>query len=121
MSVGFNTEDLGAALRRARKERGNLSLRKVGRQIGVSQSTLSRIENGQGKPDAHVIARITQWLNIPTDRFLNAVTEQPVVYFPNESTPVIVRAHLERDKNLTPETAAALAELFDVAYRRFAK
>jgi transcriptional regulator with XRE-family HTH domain len=121
MSVGFNTGDLGAALRRERKQRGNLSLREVGAAIGVSCPTLSRIERGVGHPDARVVASLTAWLKIPVSRFLERQEDQPVVYYPSEATPEIVRAHLEKDKNLTPETAAALAELFDVAYRRFAK
>ena len=44
-----------------------------------------------------------------------------VVYFPQEPTPEIVEAHLRADRNLTPETAAALSELFRVAYTQFSK
>jgi hypothetical protein len=42
-----------------------------------------------------------------------------VVYYPHESTPEIVEAHLRADKHLTPETAKALSELFRVAYTQF--
>ena len=42
-----------------------------------------------------------------------------VVYFPHEATPDIVEAHLRADRNLTPETAKALSELFRVAYQQF--
>lgn len=45
---------------------------------------------------------------------------EPVIYFPTESTPNIVEAHLRADRNLKPETAKALAELFRVAYFQFA-
>ena len=44
---------------------------------------------------------------------------QPVVYFPHESTPEIVEAHLRADRNLSEETAKALSELFRVAYSQF--
>jgi hypothetical protein len=44
-----------------------------------------------------------------------------VVYYPQEPTPEIVEAHLRADKNLTPDTAAALSELFRVAYTQFSK
>jgi hypothetical protein len=44
---------------------------------------------------------------------------RPVVYFPQESTPEIVEAHLRADRNLSPETAKALSELFRVAYTQF--
>jgi hypothetical protein len=44
-----------------------------------------------------------------------------VVYYPEEPVPEIVEAHLRADRNLTPETAAALSELFRVAYTQFSK
>ncbi|MDQ3817246.1 MAG: helix-turn-helix domain-containing protein [Acidobacteriota bacterium] len=118
-----NTVELGRAIRRKREEAG-LSLRDVADETGVSASTLSRIENGTGKPDADNIARLTAWLNVPVERIMSArqgAGEEinPVVYFPQESTPEIVEAHLRADRNLTPETAKALSELFRVAYAQF--
>ena len=50
-----NTVELGRAIRRKREELG-LSLRDVADETKVSASTLSRIENGTGKPDADNIA-----------------------------------------------------------------
>ena len=49
-----------------------LSLRDVADATGVSASTLSRIENGTGKPDADNIARLTSWLKMPMERILGA-------------------------------------------------
>ena len=120
-----NTEELGRAVRRRREELG-LSLRDVADETSVSASTLSRIENGTGKPDADNIARLTAWLDVPMERILSgrhAAEEESkaVVYYPQEPTPEIVEAHLRADKNLTPETAAALSELFRVAYTQFSK
>ena len=48
-------------------------------------------------------------------------SSQAVVYYPQEPVPEIVEAHLRADRNLTPETAAALSELFRVAYTQFSK
>ena len=50
-----------------------------------------------------------------------AKRSQAVVYFPQESTPEIVEAHLRADRNLTSETASALSELFRVAYTQFSR
>ena len=120
----INTEELGRAIRRRREEL-NLSLRDVADQTNVSASTLSRIENGTGKPDADNIARLTSWLDVPLQRILGGREERgeakAVVYFPHESTPEIVEAHLRADRNLTPETADALSELFRVAYSQFSR
>jgi transcriptional regulator with XRE-family HTH domain len=120
----INTMELGIAIKRRREEL-SLSLRAVADVTNVSASTLSRIENGTGKPDADNIARLTNWLDMPVDRVLNrqngSYSVEPVVYYPHEATPEIVEAHLRADKNLSPETAKALSELFRVAYSEFSK
>src|SRR5215213_10150524 len=117
-----NTVELGRAIRRKREEMG-LSLRDVADETSVSASTLSRIENGTGKPDADNIARLTSWLDMPVDRVMKkhgmGDNVEPVIYYPHEATPEIVEAHLRADKNLSPETAKALSELFRVAYQQF--
>ena len=120
----INTIELGRAIKRRREEL-KLSLRDVADVTDVSASTLSRIENGTGKPDADNIARLTNWLDMPVDRVMkrqgNDEEVEPVIYYPHEATPEIVEAHLRADKNLTPETAKALSELFRVAYSQFKK
>src|SRR5258708_25620616 len=102
-----NTEELGRAIRRRRIEL-SLSLRDVADKTGVSASTLSRIENGTGKPDADNIARLAAWLDMPMERVLSGrhadgEATAAVIYYPHESTPEIVEAHLRADHNLTPE------------------
>ena len=117
-----NVGELGKYLRRTRVHEKHLSLRAVARETQVSASTLSRIENGSGVPDAETLARLARWLNIPLERIVETRgqdPQEPVVYYPHESTPDIVEAHLRADKNLNPETANALAELFRVAYKQF--
>jgi transcriptional regulator with XRE-family HTH domain len=119
-----NTIELGRAIRRKREGEG-LSLRDVADKTGVSASTLSRIENGTGKPDADNIARLTAWLDVPMERIMGGARQvdgedvQPVVFYPHESMPEIIEAHLRADRNLTPETAKALSEMFRVAYQQF--
>ena len=120
----INTKELGLAIKR-RRETLKLSLRDVADKTNVSASTLSRIENGTGKPDADNIARLTSWLDMPVDRVMKkqgkGADVEAVVYYPHEATPEIVEAHLRADRNLTPETAKALSELFRVAYTQFSK
>ena len=117
-----NTAELGNAIRR-RREQKDLSLRDLAEETGVSASTLSRIENGTGKPDADNIARLAAWLDMPIERVMHhdraAAEAKPVIYYPHESTPEIVEAHLRADRHLTPQTAKALSELFRVAYTQF--
>jgi len=122
---GVNTAELGSAIRRRREQQG-MSLRDLADETGVSASTLSRIENGTGKPDADNIARLAGWLDMPIERVMHhgnraANDPKPVVYYPHESTPEIVEAHLRADKHLTAQTAKALSELFRVAYAQFSE
>lgn len=116
----INVAELGHYVKRKR-ETDRLSLRAVAKQTQVSASTLSRIENGTGTPDAQTLARLAKWLNLPFERVigLQSANETPIVYFPQESLPDIVEAHLRADRNLSPETAKALSELFRVAYKQF--
>src|SRR3954469_24654144 len=121
----INVQELGELVKRQR-QRTKLSLREVATTTGVSASTLSRVENGVGTPDSATLARLAAWLGVPLERLMSGAllqqseTSEPVVYYPTESTPSIVEAHLRADKNLQPETARALAELFRVAYNQFA-
>ena len=116
-----NVMELGKHLKRKRYN-AHLSLRAVAKQTQVSASTLSRIENGSGVPDAETLARLARWLEIPLERIVETRSRElseAVVYYPQESTPDIVEAHLRADRNLTPDTARALSELFRVAYKQF--
>src|SRR5205814_10330377 len=90
---GVNTSELGNAVRRRRESLG-LSLRDVADETGVSASTLSRIENGTGKPDADNIARLASWLDMPIERVMHhehrGSDPNPGVYYQQESTSDIV-------------------------------
>lgn len=116
----INVNELGQYIRRKR-DTERLSLRAVAKQTQVSASTLSRIENGTGIPDTPTLARLARWLNIPFERIVTGATskEPPIIYYPQESIPDIVAAHLRADPNLTPELARALEDLFRVAYNQF--
>jgi transcriptional regulator with XRE-family HTH domain len=127
----LNIVELGEYVKRKRQEE-KLSLRQVATNINVSASTLSRIENGIGVPDSATLARLASWLGIPLERLMRGsllgdngdiatadAFVEPVIYYPTESTPSIVEAHLRADRNLKPDMAKALAELFRVAYTQF--
>ena len=87
----INTIELGRAIKRRREEL-SMSLRDVADTTNVSASTLSRIENGTGKPDADNIARLTSWLDMPVDRVMKkqgtSANVEAVVYYPHEAMPV---------------------------------
>ena len=130
----LNIVELGEYVKRKREDE-KMSLRDVAKHINVSASTLSRIENGIGVPDSATLARLAAWLGIPLERLMKGspigehltkeaadgdLTE-PVIYYPTESMPNIVEAHLRADRKISPDMAKALAELFRVAYKQFAE
>jgi hypothetical protein len=47
---------------RLKRLRTGLSLRALGAQLGVSFSTLARIERGEGSPDPHTTHRLWYWV-----------------------------------------------------------
>lgn len=53
--------DLAKRLKRARLSAG-LTTRALGKIIGVSFSSIARIERGDGSPSIHSIERIERWL-----------------------------------------------------------
>ncbi|MEW6732172.1 MAG: helix-turn-helix transcriptional regulator [Acidobacteriota bacterium] len=121
----INVIELAEYIKRKRQDE-RLSLREAAEETNVSAATLSRIENGIGVPDSKTLARLAGWLGIPLDRLMKgslmtrtAEGNEPIIYYPSESTPAIIEAHLRADPNLKPDTAKALAELFRVAYHQF--
>ena len=121
----INTEELGRAIRRRREELA-LSLRDVADQTSVSASTLSRIENGTGKPDADNIARLTKWLDMPIERILNQAattrtTPRRLFIFHTNLRRKLSKPTCAPTAICLAETADALSQLFRVAYSQFSR
>lgn len=60
---GVSTRGIGLELQRLRKDRG-LSVKEVGEQLGVSASTISRIETGKREPTSEEVASILTVLKV---------------------------------------------------------
>jgi transcriptional regulator with XRE-family HTH domain len=120
-----NTEELGRAIKRRREELG-LSLRDVASETSVSASTLSRIENGTGKPDADNIARLTTWLDVPMERILSGRDPKAEE---SKLWSITRKSQRRRSSKLIfaptkislPKRRLRLSELFRVAYTQFSK
>jgi DNA-binding XRE family transcriptional regulator/mannose-6-phosphate isomerase-like protein (cupin superfamily) len=76
-------ENLGARLRQARL-RANLSLREVARQLGVSASFVSQLENGKSQPSVATLFSLGRLLGVSVDRLFD---EQPPTALPAETSP----------------------------------
>lgn len=69
MSSNFNSEQVGKKVRECRNKAG-LSRKDLATQIGMSESTISAIENGYGKKmNVATICSIAETLKVPVDTF----------------------------------------------------
>jgi len=91
-----------------KSKRGNVGLRTLGAQIGISASTLSRIELGN-LPDIDTYIKLCNWLDVSTEFFTITGPKED-----NVKSNVI--AHLRADKDLPDTTANAIIEMINLAY-----
>jgi transcriptional regulator with XRE-family HTH domain len=98
-------ESLGRLITTKRGERG---IRAVAKEIGVSPSTLSRVEHGH-LPDLENYRKICKWLGVEPTAIVGDIAEG--------ARSSVARAHFKKDGAIQQETAAALAELILAAQR----
>lgn len=94
--------ELGQLLAR---RRGNMGLRAAARDIGISPSTLSRVEKGH-VPDVGTLEKVCDWLGEETSKFTGIGNLQ--IAFKNR-------------KAVPPATAKSLATLIEKASKQFAE
>ncbi|MCA8880352.1 MAG: helix-turn-helix transcriptional regulator [Rhodobacteraceae bacterium] len=85
------------------RRRGNMGVRAAAREIGISPSTLSRIEKGH-VPDVGTLEKICSWLGEDTSKFTGVGNLQ--IAFKNR-------------KAVPPRTARSLAKLIEKASEQF--
>jgi len=122
MDATIRSDRLSELIKRKRLIEG-LSLRKAAAQCNISVATLYRTEKAEGVPDTKTLASIAGWLSVPLDQFLLTGAERDAQGDGQASlsTPEVVEVHLRADKNLSPKTAAALADVFRAAYEHFSR
>src|SRR5690554_6137299 len=109
--VKITLENLGQMLR---KKRGENGMRSTANEIGISLATLSRVESGK-LPDIDTFTKICKWMELDAGKVLGTRSEEESV------GAVLPSIHMRADKNLSPETAGALAELIIQANALFAQ
>ena len=100
---------------RARRLAEGLTLRQAAHAAGLSPATWSRLERGDYLPGRDSLLKLLGWLGVSVadltaGELLSGHEGEP------QSTAEAVALHLRADKDLNPEDAAALEELFRVAY-----
>ena len=110
---------ISLAIKAQRRER-NLGLRAAAKGCGVDASTLSRLERGlySTLPDTATLAKISTWVGVSLDALLEADPTGDDSRNQSNTVPEIVEVHLRADKNLSPKTAEALADMFKALYEQ---
>lgn len=100
---------MGALRELVRERRGSLSLRQTAEEVGVSFSTLTRVEAG-AQPDLTSFTKICAWLGVAPSRFFSPVAERDVD--PLE----LAITHLHQDPRLTADAANSMADMLKQMY-----
>lgn len=110
----LNVEALIAALDSKRRAQG-LSWRQLASEADVSQSTLTRMQQGK-RPDVDTFASLIHWLGMPAEKFLTSETHKSKKTA--EPHPVaVLSTHLRAKKDLSPETLQAVEDLIQAAFK----
>jgi transcriptional regulator with XRE-family HTH domain len=109
-------EDLAARVRARRRELG-IGMRAAAKQIGMSASTLSRVEAGGHLPGRENLFRLQAWLEPEA----GGDDEPREPHAPGASTMEAIELHLRADPDLATEDAEALARMVRLAYGRMVR
>ena len=90
------------------QKRGELGIRAVAGEIGVSPATLSRVERGF-LPDLETFSKICEWVGVDPASVLGFKVKSGQI--PK------VAVHFKKESALAPGTAKALAEMVLAAHR----
>ncbi len=104
MEVTFETLGITLAKIRSEKEKG---IREAAAEIGISPTTLSRIENGN-VPDIQTFKKVCNWMGADPGAVLNSNAS-------NVAQAPQVAVHFRKSQTLTPEVATALADMLILA------
>ena len=110
-----DVEALNAAIDSKRKAKGT-SWREVARELDVSPSTFSRMAQGR-RPDVDTFATLLRWLGMPAESFMRGTPASPSA----EEPVAMVSSYLRSARNVKPEDAEALEDIFRAAYNRLVR
>jgi len=107
----IDLEALYGALNAERENRG-LSWRELGKEIGTSASTFTRLAQGRGT-DADTFATLVAWLGVSADHFVRG--NEPPKGQPR--TVAAISSYLRADRSLSREESDALDKIMRSAYK----
>ncbi len=97
------------------RQQRKLSWRQLAHEAGVGPSTLSRMAQGN-RPDVDSFVALVQWLGMPAEQFMRGSKEgagEREATVPAQAVASLLRA----DRNLDPDSAAAIDDILQAAMR----
>lgn len=113
MGPTFDDSAFFETLERHRQAEG-LSWRQLGRQLGLSPSTFSRLARGR-RPDVETFIKLLAWLEVPAATFMQGEPPAPA-RGTDKDTLAVIAATLQSDPSISKDAAGALEQLLRVAY-----
>lgn len=115
-----SVQDRISLLIKGKMRQTGLGVRASAKEAKISAATLSRLERGLSAtlPDVATLEKLAKWLGTTVGDLLAEKPEKKGTNQPEATTPEMVEVHLRADKNLTPKTAKALAQMFKVLYEQ---
>jgi transcriptional regulator with XRE-family HTH domain len=95
----------------AERENREMSWREVGKEIGTSPSTFTRLAQGRGT-DADTFATLVAWLGVSADHFVRG--NEPVKGQPR--TVAAISSYLRADRSLSRQESDGLDRIMRSAY-----
>ncbi len=108
---------------KAKKRKTGQGVRESAKAAKISAPTFSRLERGLAAtlPDVATLEKLARWLGTTLDDLLGEKKVRGRTPNADISMPDFVEVHLRADKNLTPDTAKALADMFKSLYQHATK
>ena len=107
--------ELANMLKTTRQER-DLTLIDAAKEIGLSSSTLSRIENSKYTPRLENLGQICEWLGVSAERFIDSGSNPDPF---SAGTIEGIAVHLRADRKLSADAAAELISIIKTLYNRY--
>ena len=99
-------------LRELRKTKG-ITMKALGKEIGVSESTISLYETGKREPDFETLLKLGDYFGVSTDYLLGKNTKKEPAPVSQGGHSKTALAFAERFKDFTPEEWKKLREYAD--------
>jgi transcriptional regulator with XRE-family HTH domain len=116
-------KELGRLIHIKRTAEG-LTLEQASEKSRVSAPTLSRLERYHKMktspsiiPDTSTLAALAAWLKVPVELLMDSKLQTA----DQVAMPELVALHLRADRNLDPEAAERLSDMFRLAYEQFTR